>query len=63
MSGTEIPEDITVLARKIGKQFESEQDLADVSRVLKKMAVEAALGAEIDEHLGYSKHECEYSTG
>jgi putative transposase len=56
MSKTEIPEDIAALARKVGKQFKSEQDLADFSRLLKKMAVEAALGAEIDEHLGYQKH-------
>jgi len=57
MSKTKIPEDIVELARKVGKQFKSEQDLADFSRLLKKMAVEAALGAELDEHLGYSKHE------
>ena len=57
MSKTEIPEDIAALARKVGKQFKSEQDLADFSRLLKKMAVEAALGAELDEHLGYAKHE------
>ena len=57
MSKVEIPEDIAALARKIGKQFKSEQDLADFSRLLKKMAVEAALGAELDEHLGYAKHE------
>ena len=57
MSETKIPDDIAALARKIGKQFKSEQDLADFSRLLKKVAVEAALGAEIDEHLGYGKHE------
>ena len=57
MSKTRIPEDIAALACKVGKQFESEQDLADFSRLLKKLAVEAALGAELDEHLGYEKHE------
>jgi len=57
MSKTEIPEDIAKLARKVGKQFKSEQDLADFGRLLKKLAVEAALGAEVDEHLGYAKHE------
>ncbi len=57
MSKTKIPEDIAALARKVGKKFKSEQDLADFSRLLKKMAVEAALGAEIEEHLGYGKHE------
>jgi len=57
MSKTEIPKDIAALARKVGKQFKSEQDLAEFSRLLKKLAVEAALGAELDEHLGYAKHE------
>ena len=57
MSKREIPEDIAELARKIGKQLKSEQDLADFSRLLKKMTVEAALGAELDDHLGYAKHE------
>jgi putative transposase len=57
MSKIEIPEDIAALARKVGRQFESEQDLADFSRLLKKITVEAALGGEIDDHLGYSKHE------
>lgn len=54
---TKIPEAITALARKVGRGFNSEQDLADFSRPLKKMAVEMALGAELDEHLGYVKHE------
>ena len=57
MSKTKIPEEIAELARKVGRQFKSERDLADFSRLLKKMAVEAALGAELDEHLGYAKHE------
>ena len=57
MSKTVIPEDIAALARKIGKEFKSEQDVADFSRLLKKMAVEAALGAEMEAHLGYEKHD------
>ena len=57
MSKTRIPEDIAALARKIGKEFKSEQDVADFSRLLKKMAVEAALGAEMEAHLGYEKHD------
>ena len=64
MSKTEIPEEIAALAQKVGKQFKSEQDLADFSRLLKKLAVEAALGAEVEEHLGYAKHEsCGRGTG
>lgn len=57
MSKPRIPEDIAALARKIGKEFKSEEDVADFSRLLKKMAVEAALGAEMEAHLGYEKHE------
>ena len=57
MSKVEIPEDIAALARKVGRQFKSEQDLAEFSRLLKKITVEAALGGEIEEHLGYSKHD------
>ena len=57
MSKTKIPDDIAALAKKIGREFESEQDLADFSRLLKKMTVEAALGAELDDHLGYDKHD------
>ena len=64
MSKIEIPEDIAALARKVGRQFKSEQDLADFSRLLKKITVEAALGGEIDDHLGYFKHEaCGRGTG
>jgi transposase-like protein len=58
MSNAEIPEDIVVLARNVGKQFKSEQDLANfLSWLLRKLAVEAALGAELDDNLGYEKHE------
>ena len=38
MSKTEIPEDIAKLVRKVGRQFKSEQDLADFSRLPKQMA-------------------------
>ena len=34
MSKTKIPEDIAALAKKIGREFETEQDLADFSRGL-----------------------------
>ena len=37
MSKTAMPETIAALARKVGKQFEYERDLADFSRLLKKM--------------------------
>lgn len=57
MSKVEIPEDIAALARQLGRQFKSEQDLADFSRLLKKITVEAALSGELEDHLGYSRHE------
>lgn len=37
MSKTAIPEEIAALARKVGKKFEYEWDLADFSQLLKKM--------------------------
>jgi len=48
-SKTKIPEDIAALARKVGKQFKSEQNLADFSRLLLKITVETALGTEFDD--------------
>ena len=55
MSKVKIPEDIAALTRKIGQQFKSEQDHPDFSRLLKKLADEAALRAKLDEHLGYTE--------
>lgn len=56
MSKTVIPEEIAALARAIGRQLKTEKELCEFSRLLKKMTVEAALGAEMEEHLGYAKH-------
>ncbi len=39
MSKTETPKDIAAPAPKVGKQFKPEVDLAEFSRLLKKMAV------------------------
>ena len=49
--------EIEALALKAASSIKSEQDLNDFSRVLPKITVEAALGAELDEHLGYDKHQ------
>ena len=35
----------------------SEKDLNYFKKLLTKMALETALNAELDEHLGYDKHE------
>ena len=39
------------------KGIKSEQDLNDFRRMMTKITVEAALNAELDDHLGYDKHE------
>jgi len=51
--------EMRVLASQLAKNIKTEKDLSDFSRQLKKMTVEAALGAEMDEHLGYTKHALE----
>ena len=42
---------------KLAKGLKSEADLGDLTQQLMKMTVEAALGAELDDHLGYHKHD------
>jgi hypothetical protein len=49
-------EAMRALARELAKSIKTEKDLSDFSRQLKKMTVEAALGAEMQAHLGYAKH-------
>ena len=44
-------------AREAAKGIKTEKDLADFSRMLKKVTVETALNAELDDHLGYDKHQ------
>jgi putative transposase len=42
---------------QLAKGLKSEADLGDLTQQLVKMTVEAALGAELDEHLGYDKYD------
>lgn len=49
--------DIEALALELSKGIKTEQDLNDFSRTLKKITVEAALNAELDDHLGYDRHQ------
>jgi transposase-like protein len=44
-------------AKQAAKSIKSEADLTDFRKMLTKVTVEAALNAELDEHLGYSRHE------
>jgi len=48
--------EMRALAAQLAKNLKTEKDLSDFSRQLKKMTVEAALGAEMEDHLGYAKH-------
>ena len=50
-------EDIKALAREAAKTIKTEKDLSDFSRMLKKITVETALSAELDNHLGYDRHQ------
>ena len=50
-------EEIEALAREAARGIKTEKDLCDFSRMLKKITVETALNAELDEHLGYDRHD------
>lgn len=47
---------LRALATELAKNLKPPEDLNQFSRLLKKMTVEAALNAELTEHLGYEKH-------
>lgn len=56
--------EMKALAEKLAKNIKTEKDLGDFSKLLKKMTVEVALGAEMEDHLGYTKHAPEgHNTG
>ena len=50
-------EKLKAFAKDIATGIKTEQDLNDFRQVLTKITVEAALKAELEEHLGYRKHE------
>ena len=50
-------EQLETLGKELAKNIKTEGDLSLLSRALKKITVEAALGAELETHLGYGKHE------
>ena len=49
--------ELEAFAKEAAKSIKSEADLADFRKMLTKVTVEAALNAELDEHLGYARHE------
>jgi transposase-like protein len=50
-------EDIQTLVAEAAKNIKSEQDLHEFKKVLTKLTLETVLNAELDDHLGYDKHE------
>lgn len=49
--------EMAAFAQEAAKSLKTEKDLNDFRRMLTKVTVEAALNAELDDHLCYEKHE------
>jgi transposase-like protein len=49
--------DLKAMAAKLAEGVKSEKDLGDLTQKLVKLTVETALGAEMEAHLGYAKHD------
>ncbi len=54
--------ELEAFAREAAKGIKTPEDLSEFIQMLKKITVEAALNAEMDEHLGYEKHHKSTST-
>ena len=50
-------EELEAFAKEAAKHIKSEKDLSDFSKMLTKVTVEAALNAELRDHLGFDKNE------
>lgn len=50
-------EDLLAIAQEAAKNIKTEHDLSQLTRMLSKITIEAALNAELDDHLGYNKNE------
>jgi len=49
--------ELQAIAQAAAKNIKTEEDLNEFRAMLTKMTVEAALNAELDDHLGFDKHE------
>jgi putative transposase len=49
--------DIEAFAKEAAKGIKTEKDLIEFGQLLKKVTVEAALNAELDDHLGYDRYQ------
>lgn len=54
--------ELEAFAKEAAKSIKTPDDLNQFSQMLKKITIEAALNAEMDEHLGYQKHQISTST-
>ncbi|WP_112136627.1 IS256 family transposase [Marinomonas primoryensis] len=54
--------DLEAFAKEAAKGIKTPEDLNEFSQMLKKITVEAALNAEMDDHLGYERHQKSTST-
>ena len=59
MGNTMEPEKLQALAKELAKGIKTEADLGELSKQLVKLTVETALNAELEDHLGYSRHDRE----
>jgi len=50
-------DELKQIALAAAKNIKTQQDLSEFQRMLTKVTVEAALNAELDDHLGYDRHE------
>ncbi len=50
-------EQLEAFAREAAKSIKTESDLNDFRQMLTKVTIETALNAELDDHLGYDKHQ------
>ena len=49
--------ELEAFAKETAKSLKTEKDLSNFSQMLKKITVEAVLDPELDDHLGYEKHQ------
>ena len=50
-------DELQAIAEAAAQNIKSEEDLNEFRQMLTKITVEAALNAELEEHLGFAKHE------
>ena len=49
-------QELEAFAREVAKGLKTEEDLNEFSQLLTIVTVEAALNAELEDHLGYARH-------